>query len=342
MKSYSISQRKKSLGNLTWYGRTFDNGVLISEISLKTKRKSDALAWLDMMNASRFMPEDVRKKIERRDADFKSAIPKFLDSVSASKGPDSKTYLAYSYRLNSFTKWLDERGIRTLGQFENVEATDYAKWLSERYAPKSLHEMIRCTSQFCQWAARIYRIADYDPFDGVTMPKVPKRSKSFWTSEQIDRILDNAPTKEFRLFWSLMAFAGLRHAEACSFGPSSIIDGRIRVVGKGNKEAFVPIGRRLENEMENVEIVDGMFSTAKYKKSERCMDTLRCAVRCAGLDDTDATNHKFRHSFISNLIRAGVNVRAVQQLARHEGANVTLETYSHLLQDDLKESVDKL
>lgn len=56
-------------------------------------------------------------------------------------------------------------------------------------------------------------------FRDVAFPKVPKRAKAFWTPEEIDRILDNAPTPEFRLFWSLMAFAGLRHAEACSFGP---------------------------------------------------------------------------------------------------------------------------
>lgn len=47
MKSYSISQRKKSRGNMTWYGRTFENGELVSEVSLKTDRKADARAWLD-------------------------------------------------------------------------------------------------------------------------------------------------------------------------------------------------------------------------------------------------------------------------------------------------------
>ena len=42
MKSYSISQRKKSRGNRTWYGRTFEDGVLVKEESLKTVRKLDA------------------------------------------------------------------------------------------------------------------------------------------------------------------------------------------------------------------------------------------------------------------------------------------------------------
>lgn len=147
---------------------------------------------------------------------------------------------------------------------------------------------------------------------------------------------------KFRLFWALMAFAGLRHAEALSFGSSSIVDGRLRIVGKGNKEAFVPIGKRLEDELGRVEVSDGMFAGKRFRTSERCMMHLRRAVKACGLDPADATNHKFRHSFASNLIRSGANVKAVQQLMRHESVDITLDTYSHLLQDDLKASVDIL
>ena len=91
-----------------------------------------------------------------------------------------------------------------------------------------------------------------------------------------------------------------------------------------------------------VEIYDGMFSTQRYRKSERCIDTLKKAVSAAGMPSEDATNHKFRHSFISNLLRKGVNVPATARLARHEDPKVTMETYSHLLQEDLQESIDVL
>ena len=61
-----------------------------------------------------------------------------------------------------------------------------------------------------------------------------------------------------------------------------------------------------------------------------------------GLNPDGANNHKFRHSFISNLIRSGINVRAVQQLARHESVDITLNTYSHLLQNDLADAVNAI
>lgn len=41
-------------------------------------------------------------------------------------------------------------------------------------------------------------------------------------------------------------------------------------------------------------------------------------------------------------MRAGVNVKAVQQLMRHENVQITLDTYSHLLQDDLRAAADSL
>ena len=85
-----------------------------------------------------------------------------------------------------------------------------------------------------------------------------------------------------------------------------------------------------------------LFDKPAEGKSERCIDTLKKAVSAAGMPSEDATNHKFRHSFISNLLRKGVNVPATARLARHEDPKVTMETYSHLLQEDLQESIDVL
>lgn len=343
MKSYSISQRKKSRGNMTWYGRTFENGVLVSEISLKTERKADAKAWLDVMNASRFMPENMLHtgKTER-DRDIYEAVRMFMDSVSASNGHESNTYRAYQSRISHWMKWCERNGVSTLASFSRDISARYVSETASASAPKTMRERIRLLRQFFSWCSETFSMDGYDPMKTVKPPKLEKREKEFWTPKQIDSILDNAPTPEFRLFWSLMAFAGLRHAEACSFGPSSIRNGEIRVVGKGNKEAFIPIGRRLENEIAKVEIYDKMFSTQRYRKSERCIETLKNAVEKAGLPNEDAKNHKFRHSFISNLLRSGVTVPAAARLARHDDPKVTMETYSHLLPEDLKKSVDVL
>lgn len=343
MKSYSISQRKKSRGNRTWYGRTFEDGVLVKEESLKTVRKLDAQAWLDAMNATRFLPENILSGVHsKKDKSVGEAVELFMREVASEKGYRSATYRAYGSRLKQWEEWCNVAGIGSLRSFSREKALQFASEVTATDSPKTAHERIRLMRQFFSWCTDTFGMDSYDPMKTVRAPKVVKRSKAFWTPDEIDRILDKAPTPEFRLFWSLMAFAGLRHAEACAFGPSCIIDGKMRIVGKGNKEAFVPVGRRLCEELEKVSISEGMFSSVRYKKPERCMKTLKASVESAGLETEDATNHKFRHSFASNLIRAGANVKAVQQLMRHENVQVTLDTYSHLLHEDLRESVDVL
>lgn len=341
MKRYSISQRKKSRGNLTWYGRTYENGVLVEEISLATRRRSDAQMWLDSMNASKFMPESMFR-VGANDRPLRESVEKFMEMVCSEKGRESATYRAYRVIMSSWATWCDSRSIRSLRAFSREKAVEYANGVSSGYSPKTARERIRLIGQFVEWASDTFEMEDWTPMKTVHPPKLVKRAKKFWTPDQVDAILDNAPDMEFRLFWALMAFAGLRHAEACSFGPSSIVDGKIHIVGKGNKEAFLPIGERLGKELKMVKVRECMFATPKFRGSNYCMDRLREAVGKAGLDSTDATNHKFRHSFASNLLRAHVPVPATAKLMRHEDAKTTLSTYSHLLQEDLKDAVDSL
>lgn len=343
MKSYSISQRKKSRGNKTWYGREFEDGFLVKEISLKTKNKKDAQDWLNAMNASRFMPEAIQARISPKDHDIETAISSFMKSVEASGGSGSRTLSAYGSRLGRWKDWCHTENIATLRAFTPEMAVLFSASISQSLAPKTQRELTRCVRQFCSWSAETFGIENWNPFKSVKPPKLVKREKKFWSLEQIDMILEKAPSPDHRLFWSLMAFAGLRFSEALNFGASSVTtDNEIRFIGKGNKEAFLPIGERLKEEMSRMEIHDGMFKSSRFKHSDRINIALRKAVEDAGLDPKGCTNHTFRHSFASNLIRSDVNAKAVQELMRHEDIKVTLDTYSHLFKEDLSKSVNAL
>lgn len=340
MKSYAISQRKKTRGNMTWYGREYENGVLVREFSLKTTRKADAKAWLDAMNAARFMPEAIQNRLAPVDKPISTSYSDFFGTVEATTSP--ATIKAYRSRLRRFLTWCAVEDVNTLREFTPEKAAMFGRSVCSSMSPKTAREMIRNVDQMMNWCADTYGMEGFNPMKNVRTPKIAKRAKDFWTPEELDRILDCAPDLDFRLFWSLMAFAGLRHAEACAFGPSSIVDGRLRVVGKGDKEAFVPVSDRLCQEIERHGCVtDGMFKRSKISHNELANDVLRESVEKAGLKPEGSSNHKFRHSFISNKIRSGVNIKAVSLLARHSDVNLTLNTYSHLLQDDLTDAANK-
>lgn len=173
------------------------------------------------------------------------------------------------------------------------------------------------------------------------MKKVPKKKMVkkdfpfFWTVEQVNAILDNSPNPEHRVTWALMAFAGLRKDEAARIGDGDIHDGYIHIIGKGNKMARIPVSRRLSSELER-------FGKPLPHLRSRSL-TVKKAAKYAGIDfQGEATNHRFRHSFASNLIRAGADIKSVQLLMRHENVEITLNTYSHLLGEDLEKAVDKI
>ncbi len=83
------------------------------------------------------------------------------------------------------------------------------------------------------------------------------------------------------------------------------------------------------------EIGTGVFQGKAFTNSGSNKVLKRAVAAALGDCGGRVNNHRFRHSFASNLIRAGVNVKAVQQLLRHENVQITLNTYSHLLQEDL-------
>lgn len=332
MKSYSISQRNKSRGSKVWYGRTFEGGVLIREESLKTTSRMDAKAWLDMKNASRFNPGlDPDNNVG-----IVKAINDYMDYNSSRVSDKYMESLRVNVR-NKFVPWCKANGKEDVGSITRSDADMYYESMASlRDSTKRV--LITSVRTFFQWAIERYDLSMKNPFDGIKMGRAVKRAKAFWTDEQIDAILDHSGSPEERCFFAVMAFAGLRHFEAAKFGKSMLEDGNIHVIGKFSKEAFIPVSDRLLEELSRIEIADGMFE--RFSDNDVANRCVRKTVVAAGMDASDATCHKFRHSFISNLCRHGVDVKSVQMLARHEDVSLTLNTYSHLLQSDLKDAIN--
>lgn len=338
MKSYSISQRKKSLGNKTWYGRIAEDGIF-TYVSLKTTRRIDAEQWLNAMNASRFLPSEFMKVCSTNDVKITEAVESFMTHVGSTAS--YKTVKVYRCRLKTWTDWCESHGVSSLRKFTSDRANAYSLSLAERLAPKTHKETIKVVILMLDYSRDTFDIQDWDPMKTVKMPKVPKREKKFWTKDEVDLILSKSPDDKTRLFWSLMAFAGLRHEEAFTFGPECISGESIRIIGKGDKEAFIPISPRMKKELSCVKLESGMFNTTRFRKSERINGMLRKVVKLCGLDNADATCHKFRHSFVSNMINSGANITEASRAARHSSISTTLDIYSHAFEPSIRDAVSK-
>ena len=127
--------------------------------------------------------------------------------------------------------------------------------------------------------------------------------------------------------------------------------GFLRILGKGNKERLVPVGRDalkyiriyVEEIRCHLEIKPGhesyVFLNRRGKKLTRVMifTIIRNLAEKIGLHKT-VSPHTFRHSFATHLIEGGADLRAVQEMLGHESITTT-EIYTHLDRDCLKQVI---
>ena len=324
--SITLVQKNKSKGILTWYARVPDTHRknCIHYFSLGTTNKTEAKAEKDR----RLKAGDFDIKEESETMTLGEAAVKF-EQYERAKGVKPGS-------IDAFV-----RGLKSLESlFDRPVASISAKELNEAFMDNTSGNSSRTymnkktiVSTFFNYLVDVLEVLPNNPVkNAIPKRKVKKAHREFWTTEQIDRIIANAPSPSTRLLWSFMAFAGLRASEAKGMRPEKIYGGKIHVVGKGDKPATIPVCPRLQREIDRY---DGEWD---FKASQYTLEKTAKKALPEGFPGK-AHPHRFRHSFGSNLIRAGVNVKIVQTLMRHENISLTLDTYGHILDTDSEKAI---
>ena len=158
-----------------------------------------------------------------------------------------------------------------------------------------------------------------------------------------------------RAMLEMLYSSGLRVSELVNLKiPNIYFDiGFLRVIGKGNKERLVPIGREalkylkiyLEEIRVHVPVKNGFeafaFLNRRGKNLTRMMifNIIKNLAAAIGLTKT-ISPHTFRHSFATHLLEGGADLRAVQEMLGHESITTT-EIYTHLDRDYLKQVIQE-
>jgi site-specific recombinase XerD len=323
-KKLSIVQRHKAREIKTWYLRENSAGR-ISYKSLGTKNKRTAEACLQRLLVLRFaLPGEYANSV-----DIKEIAKRFLSRP----GINANSAEQYARIIDEFSTWCLHHHITDILKF-NVED---AKKFYESLSGKSAKQKCSVCGVFLNWCYRECNINKIQPFKMIEYRKSEKKLRDSWNSKQIEQIIRNAPSSEMRVLWALMAFAGLRINEATNLTQSNIEDNLIRVIGKGNKPACLPINKKLSKELKRFGSLEDGLKISK-QKSIRAL-----AKTCKKLGISGwASNHKFRHSYATNLASNGCPVAVAMRLLRHSSSNMTLDIYTHILSDDLKKWVEKI
>jgi len=195
-----------------------------------------------------------------------------------------------------------------------------------------------------------------DPAQLLEAPKLGRKLPDTLSFPEIEMLLEAIPLGESeghrnRAMIEMLYSSGLRVSELVELKKSQIFTevGFLKVVGKGNKERLVPIGKaalhylKLYDEHIRTHQTpekgheEYVFLNRRGQKLTRVMVFLiikKTAVQ-AGIQKS-ISPHTFRHSFATHLIEGGADLRAVQEMLGHESITTT-EIYTHLDRDYLRQ-----
>ena len=173
--------------------------------------------------------------------------------------------------------------------------------------------------------------------------KVPPHRPRPYTQEQIDRMLSTGAYKNTRAMIILAAYQGLRASEIARVHSDDIdlVSGTMKVLGKGGRTDYLPLSdvvRELVPTMRTGWWFPARFGKEGHIRGGSVSDLLTDARNRAGIVDTKLTGHSLRHSFGTELVRRKANIRAVQELMRHESLQTT-QRYTEVNDDDRREAI---
>lgn len=268
---------------------------------------------------------------------------------------------AYLHDVEKLTSFLQStQSMRSPGELELNDLQQFVKWIGElgmtATSQARIISGIRSFYKYCQ----LEQITNSDPSTLLDAPKTRRKLPDTLSFDEIELViaqLDQSTPEGGRnkAILETMYSCGLRVSEVVNLKLSSLyLDvGFIRVIGKGNKERLVPIGRdaikyiklytnniRVHQQIETG-FEDILFLNKRGKQLSRVMIFYiikGCATK-AGITK-NISPHTFRHSFATHLVEGGADLRAVQEMLGHESITTT-EIYTHLDRDFLRDTLQR-
>ena len=193
------------------------------------------------------------------------------------------------------------------------------------------------------------KLLDVNPVQDMEFPKIRKTLPKYLTLEQSQALLRSVGGQNSKRDYAiLMIFlnCGIRRAELVGLNLSDVYEDRLRIVGKGNKERIVYMGstckKAIDDYMEirkNLDTNDPRALFISRDKNRISVSAVHRLVKkhmlVAGLDASQFSAHKLRHTAATLMLSGGVDVKTVQEVLGHEHLNTT-EIYTHIENTELK------
>ncbi|MCO6552887.1 MAG: tyrosine recombinase XerC [Gilliamella sp.] len=281
-------------------------------------------------------------------------VDQFLNYLKSEKQLSLNTQINYRRQLYALISLASEAEI---SNWQNLDSSAVRLLISRSkqtgLQARSLSLRLSALRSFCDWMVK-NELLTANPARGVLNPKLGQHLPKNIDIDEINQLLDidhNDPLSvRDRTMLEVMYGSGLRLSELVGLNcrELNLIDGEIRVMGKGNKERKLPLGRESIKWIKHWLSMRGFLAPQDdalfISKLGKRISPRNVEKRFAqwgvkqGLS-SHVHPHKLRHSFATHMLESSGDLRAVQELLGHADLSTT-QVYTHLDFTHLSEVYD--
>jgi integrase/recombinase XerD len=289
-------------------------------------------------------------------------IPQFQSYLRLEKSLSPKTVESYLLDVKKFAHFLshhdekiDEQLLKdaSLKDFQSFLQYLYKKNIKASSQARTISSL-KAFYHFLQYE----KIIEHNPTELLDAPKTKRTLPDVLSVAEIELIiaaidLSSKEGHRNKAIIEMLYGCGLRVSELINLKLSQLFfrDNFIRIIGKGDKERLIPIGKTAQRAV--IHYIEGLRSNLKIKKGmedilflnrrggkltrEMIFIIVKETAQMAGVQK-NISPHTFRHSFATHLIEGGADLRAVQEMLGHASITTT-EIYTHLDRDYIRSAI---
>ncbi|MDE7410439.1 MAG: tyrosine-type recombinase/integrase [Paramuribaculum sp.] len=284
-------------------------------------------------------------------------IESFLRHIATEQGVSPHTVAAYGRDLRQWRDYATDGGKYELRP-ETATPSDLRQWIASLsrtgVSQSSIRRKLQSLRAFFRYMMRRHGLKS-NPAELVVSPKIPKRLPVYVRREETAAIIDSEVDPDDviairdRLIIDMLYSTGIRCSELVDLKDRNVdtTKGELKVHGKRNKDRIVPFGPELGNMIQQYRSLrdtmtpptcDAFFTRPSGEALYRRMVYRIVHEMMEGTVHAERKSpHVLRHSFATDMLNAGADLTAVQQLLGHQSLTAT-QIYTHISYRDLKQN----
>lgn len=237
----------------------------------------------------------------------------------------------------------------------DVTLTDIYSYMNYLSRDRGLNNTSRARKvatirSFYKYLTNKAKLLETNPVQDLDSPRLKKSLPKYLNLEESMDLLDNVDGKNSNRDYCILTLflnCGLRISELVGLNITDVRGDQLRVLGKGNKERMLYLNDACQraltdwlDERSAMTLVDqnALFVTLQNRRrisTAAVHKLVKKHLSAAGLDSTQYSSHKLRHTAATLMLQNGVDVRTLQEVLGHDHLNTT-QIYTHVDNEDLR------